>query len=142
MLPKIFDSANISALHEVVHFTQSRHSVLAGNVANWDTPGYRVRDLSTETFQQRLREAMELRAGLVSGGGPSEPMSLGNATNPQDPIRQVRESLEHILYHDESNVSLEHQVTEIAKNQYLHNVAVAILGSQYRLLQTAISERV
>lgn len=136
MLPSLFDSANISGLHEVLHFTQARHNVLAGNVANWDTPGYRVRDLSTETFQQQLKAAFE------AGSHRAEQMSLGAATDPNAPIRQVRESLEHVLYHDDSNVSLEHQVTEIAKNQYLHNVAVAILGSQYRLLQTAISERV
>ena len=33
-------------------FTEARHSVLAGNVANLDTPGYKTRDLSVETFQK------------------------------------------------------------------------------------------
>jgi hypothetical protein len=30
----------------------------------------------------------------------------------------------------------------VAKNQFLHNLTVSIMNSQFRLLQTAISERV
>ena len=57
-------------------------------------------------------------------------------------MRQVRDSLKDILYHDDSNVGMEKQVTEISKNQALHNLAITIMTSQYRLLQSAISERV
>ena len=131
----MFNSTTIPALQQVINFTEARHGVLAGNVANWDTPGYRVRDLSVETFQNRLKEALIEEQDAT--------VSLSEwATGPQDPMRRVRESMEHVLYHDESNVSLEHQVTEISKNQYMHNVAVAILRSQFQLLQSAISERV
>jgi flagellar basal body rod protein FlgB len=38
-------------------------------------------------------------------------------------------------------VGIEQQVAEMAKNQTRHNLALAILGSQFRLLQAAISER-
>jgi flagellar basal-body rod protein FlgB len=53
----------------------------------------------------------------------------------------VRESLKGILFHDESNDSLEHQVAEINKNQVQHNLAITVLSSQFRLLQAAITER-
>ena len=38
-------------LEQVVNFTEARHGVLAGNIANLDTPGYKTRDLSPELFQ-------------------------------------------------------------------------------------------
>ena len=60
MLPGLFQSTNIPALAESVNFAQARHNVLVGNVANANTPGYRVRDLSVETFQQKLKEAIEM----------------------------------------------------------------------------------
>jgi flagellar basal-body rod protein FlgB len=102
-----------------------------------DTPGYRVRDLSLETFQERLQDAIAARTA------PNEIVSPGNARHdPTDPMRHVRESMKTILFLDGSNVGIEQQVTEIAKNQYLHNLAVSIMSSQFRLLQTAISERV
>ena len=40
------------------------------------------------------------------------------------------------------NVDMESQVTEMVKNQIQHNMAMAILTDQFRLLQTAISEKV
>ncbi len=50
--------------------------------------------------------------------------------------------METIQFLDDSNVGIEQQVTEIAKNQFLHNMAISIMNSQFRLLQVAISERV
>ena len=108
-----------------------------GNVANLDTPGYRVRDLSVETFQERLREAMEARRQQ------QKPASLGYLRpDPDEAMRRVRDSLKSILYHDDSDVGIEQQVLEISKNQYMHNVAISIMASQFRLLQAAIAERV
>ena len=131
----MFNSTTIPTLQQVIQFTEARHGVLAGNVANWGTPGYRVRDLSVETFQNRLKEALVEEQDAV--------VSLSEwAAGPQDSMRQVRESMEHVLHHDGSNVSLEHQVAEISKNQYMHNVAVAIRRSQFQLLQAAVGERV
>ena len=137
MLPNILNASTIPFLQETVNFTQARHNVLAGNIANLDTPGYKVRDLSVDTFQQRLKAAMEARHTK------QEPVSPGIVDAPADePMRQVRESLKNILYHDDSNVSLEHQITEITKNQMLHNTAITIMTQQFRLLQAAVSERV
>src|SRR4030042_4347215 len=59
MLSSLFSSTTIPVLEQVVNFTEARHGVLAGNIANLDTPGYRTRDLSPELFQQRLQKAIE-----------------------------------------------------------------------------------
>jgi flagellar basal-body rod protein FlgB len=37
---------------------------------------------------------------------------------------------------------MEHQVTEMAKNQHMHQMAVSLMRNHFRILQTAISERV
>ncbi len=137
MLPTLFDSSTIPMLQEVVNFSEARHNVLAGNIANVDTPGYRVRDLSVDTFQERLKEAISAREVQ------KESMSRGiHQSKPGDPMRDVRDSLKSILYLDNSDVGMEQQVTEIAKNQIMHNLAVSIMSSQFRLLEVAISERV
>ena len=59
MLSSMFQSTTIPVLQEVVRFAQARHTVLAGNIANLDTPGYKVRDLSVEDFQGRLEAAIQ-----------------------------------------------------------------------------------
>ncbi|NLX55975.1 MAG: flagellar basal body rod protein FlgB [Planctomycetaceae bacterium] len=137
MLPNLFNNTTIPVLQEVLSFSQARHNVLAGNIANADTPGYLVRDLSVDTFQERLKEALTRQAA------PRE-FTLGDVADrePDDAMREVRDSLKTILFLDGSNVGIEQQVTEVAKNQYLHNLTVSIMNSQFRLLQAAISERV
>jgi len=62
MFDGMFDNSMLPMLEQVVTFTQARHGVLAGNIANLDTPGYRSRDLSPALFQERLKDAeRELR---------------------------------------------------------------------------------
>jgi len=139
MLQGMFQSNLVPVLEEVAKFAQARHAVLAGNLANLDTPGYRVRDLSLEDFQGRLREAIEQRRG------PPPFQSPGHVHEEPAEARylaQVAENAKTILYHDGSNVSLEQQVTAMARNQMQHNLALAIISHQFRQLQAAVSERV
>jgi flagellar basal-body rod protein FlgB len=139
MFSGLFDNTTVPVLQEVASFAQARHHVLAGNIANADTPGYRVRDLSVDTFQQRLRDLIDSRRY-----GSEEVHSPGRTHVSQegDELRKVRESLKSVEFLDRSDVGMEQQVTEVAKNQYLHNMTLSIMNSQFRLLQTAISERV
>src|SRR5918992_376592 len=61
MLSSIFQSSSLPVLEQVVNFTEARHGVLAGNIANLDTPGYKTRDLSPALFEERLKEAVETK---------------------------------------------------------------------------------
>jgi flagellar basal-body rod protein FlgB len=141
MLPNLFSNTTIPVLEQVVNFSQARHNVLAGNVANMDTPGYRVRDLSTETFQTRLKEAIEVKRARPATS--SHVVSPGEwKPTAAEAMENVKESMKSILYHDDSNDGLDQQVAEIIKNQTQHNTAIAVMRSQFSLLQSAISERV
>jgi len=144
MLPSLFDSSSLPVLEQVVNFTQARHGVLAGNIANLDTPGYRTRDLSPVEFQNRLKEAIEARRQAAISPTYAINAQLAGRTpaTGHDGMDQVRESLKSILYHDNSDVSIESQITEISKNQALHNLALSIMTAQFRLLRAAVSERV
>jgi flagellar basal-body rod protein FlgB len=137
VIPQLFNATTLPALQEVVGFAQARHDVLAGNVANYGTPGYKVRDLSLDNFQERLRDAIDVRDKKTEPLSPGVIQPAGNGE-----MTRVREAFKDVLYHDQTNVSLEHQVNEISKNQLLHSMAITVMTSQFRLLQTAISERV
>ena len=157
MFQGIFRSSTIPVLEQVVQFTQARHEVLAGNVANLGTPGYVARDLSTEDFQSRLRGAIEARhqgpavrspgEALLSPGElgaiPGELGVIAGELGPEraDPVAEVAKDPRSILFHDESDNAMELQVTEMVKNQLQHNTAMAIMASQFRLLQAVVSER-
>jgi flagellar basal-body rod protein FlgB len=136
-------------LEQVVKFTEARHGVLAGNIANLDTPGYRCQDLSPETFQKQLREAVQAkqRGRNASPGESMDPewardAALDSARNRGvERMRTAAESARGMLRHDDNNASLEEQVTEIAKNQSQHNLALGLMRAQFSLLRAAITER-
>lgn len=136
MLSSMFQSTTIPVLEQAVNFAQARHTVLAGNIANLDTPGYKVRDLSVEDFQQRLQTAIERRSRPREFSSPGESGGWHGRN-----LAEISKNPKTILYHDKSNVGVEHQVTEMVKNQLQHNLALSLLSSQLRLLQAAVSER-
>ena len=145
----MFNSTTVPILEEVLCFAQKRHNILAGNIANLDTPGYRVRDLSLEDFQERLSEAIRARDKRRSASPAEQFISPGEMGYPGSPapareaaMAEVAKDPKTILYHDQSNVGIEHQVTEMVKNQMQHNLALTIMNNQFRLLQAAISERI
>ncbi len=133
----ILNANTVPVLEQVVNFAQKRHSILATNIANQRVPGYKGRDLNVDRFQDVLAEAIERK------NNPNAPISQNLVhTKNGDPMREVESSLNGILFHDESNLDIEKQVAELSKNQTMHNTALAIMESQFRLLSVAISERV
>lgn len=157
MTPDPFAGSTLPVLEQVVQFTQARHGVLAGNLANLNTPGYKSRDLSPERFQESLKTAIESTRKTRSPGeslvlGPLAPGGQGLASLDDDGVgfgrldaeslAGVKESMKSVVYHDGRDVSLESQVTQISKNQSLHNLAITLMSSQFRLMRSAISETV
>ena len=144
MLSSMFESSSIPLLEQVVNFTEKRHGVLAGNIANLNTPGYRTRDLSPELFQQRLKEALESRhqpTTTTDGYGKYSTLSP-SAGHRAGALEQVADSMKSILRHDNVDVGMEQQISAMMKNQSQHNLAIGIMSAQFRLLRAAITERV
>ncbi len=135
MLPAMFNSSSIPVLEQVVNFTEARHNILAGNIANIDTPGYRAADLSPVQFQSRLKEAIATHQQQAAN--PELPTG---AAEPE-PFGKLRETMNSLVYHDDNNVDLEQQVAELTKNQMQHNLALSLMTKQFSLLEAVISER-
>ncbi len=144
----MFSNPTLKSLEQTIAFAERRHTILAGNVANADTPGYRTRDLSVDAFQTSLRDAIQadrresemspgLRLSLVGSTVAATKPSFADAKNVA--MENVRDSMKQIVYNDGSDDSLEMQVTQIAKNQSMHTTAIALMKSQFRQLQMAIT---
>ena len=140
MIANLFDSTTIPVLQQVVDFSQTRHTVLAGNIANMDTPGYKVRDLSVNDFQSRLQQAIEMRHEPPSSFEGVSPGEIGLSGS--EPLAEIAKNSKTILHHDQNNVGIESQVTEMVKNQMQHNMALSIMVEQFHLLESAISGNV
>lgn len=126
MLTSVVDTGELRVLENVVRFTEARHEILANNIANIDTPGYKVKDLDVAAFQKDLQRAANARQN-----GQLD-------TNQQDPQEDLDQ---YLLFHDRTNHSIEKQMTAMTKNGVLHKVAVELLRTRYGLLERAVSLR-
>jgi len=133
----IFNATVVPVTEQVVNFNEARQSLLAGNIANYDTPFYRGRDLDVDTFKHKLAGAIERKHRPPGPVYTKYPLKNSNS-----PAGEIWPADIPILYHDNNNVGMEYQVTEMAKNNIEFNTALNIMRHQMLLLQTAISERV
>jgi len=123
MIGNIFDTSGIATLERTVSVTAARHEVLANNIANIDTPGYKVRDLDVSAFQKHLKQA--IAQGRSAG--------TGAAGQTKTDFHQ------YLLFHDGNNRSIEKQMTAMAKNGMTNKIAVELLRTRYQLLDRAIA---
>lgn len=141
------ETRTLSLLEKVAVFSQKRQEVLAGNIANISTPGYRTRDLPVGDFQQALNKAIDLRK-------PSPP-SLGDELMPRQATRDMVENVfkselflaqerkpGDLTFQDSANRSIETEVMEMTRNSLTQAAAIELLTAQFRMTEAVISGRV
>ena len=141
-LSSIFDRGAGAMAQQVASFAEARHAVLADNIANIDTPGYKARDLPVVEFQQMLARAAEesRRTGgpLRLSGSENIDVSLDGHID----FKAVEREQNNLLFHDQGNRSIEKEMSELVKNTLLHRVAIEVLRKQNETLEAAIRERI
>src|ERR1700733_4566523 len=116
-------------LEQMLRFTETRQNLIADNIANVSTPGYKQKDLSVDRFQQLLRERVDQQE--TSGPG---------AVQFDDISAEVENPAPGILFHDGNNRSMEQLMTDNAKNALMHNLVVELLRRQYQTMSMALKE--
>jgi len=147
MIDRLFDSSTIPLLLKTAAFTERRHEVLAGNIANASTPDYRTRDLPVAQFQSALQEAVARKRPVDSAGekawsfaAASDPAD-GTDPFPQSLFRALESSRGTVTFQDGNNRSIEQEVMEITKNSLMQTLAIEVMNAQFSRLQAVISER-
>ena len=144
MINGLFDYGAMPTLERVIQFTQNRHSVLTDNIANLSTPYYKPKDLSPESFQSELRDAIDRRRQSPNPTAGSlelyDTRQLRFRSDGIDP--QPQHTNEGILFHDQNNRDLERTMQHLAENTLTHNSAVEVLRNEFAILLTAIRENV
>lgn len=147
----LFESSTLSLLEKVATFGERRHEVLAGNIANINTPNYRMRDLPVAEFQKALKQAVEQQRDASQINSPRSLQTNSAAANrsssieelfPDQLFQAVQSPAGNITSQDGNNRSVEQEMMKLTKNNMVQNVAIELMRAQYGLLQAAISERV
>lgn len=132
----IVGSGGIDALEQVLIMTHERHKVLADNIANIDTPGYRTRDIDTAAFEKELAKAIHRSQKNNPNVGR---LSLDPAGSREF---AAPSKLRRLVFHDGNNRSVEDLMVEMSKNSIQQSQAAALLRNQLNLLRVVVSENV
>ncbi len=106
-------------LAALLDLTHARHTLLAANVANADTPGYRRRDVD---FVQSLER-------LLDGAAGTDRLSA----------RIVVREDESPGRRDGNNVKIDEELSLLLQNALLYRMATQILSSRIGLMRRALN---
>ena len=140
LIESLISRGAVPVLEQVIAFTEARQELLANNISNFDTIGYKARDLDVGGFVDALTDAVERREKR----GVGEPLRMKSSGTLQWDrqgrlnARPVEIKDSNILFHDDNNRFVEKQMSDMAENGLLHNVAVELLRGQYSQLQMAL----
>ena len=107
----------LSQLEQFLSVTGKRETVIAANMANIDTPGYRTQDLD---FQQALQQAAQASPG----------------TTPSLSTHKVHGLLERP---DGNNVDLDRESLLLAQSQLNYQLGTQLVKSHFHQLLSAIN---
>jgi flagellar basal-body rod protein FlgB len=130
-IERLLNQGNAPLLAQVVKFAAARHELLAENIANIDTVGYRQKDLSVERFRRQLVKRVEDRRRHGPRGVTFDDIAMEQ----ENPVRGI-------LFHDGNNRSMEQLASDVAKNALMHNLAIELLRKQYMAMEMALKERI
>lgn len=157
--------SNALGLHpEYLEFRAARAEVLAGNIANADTPGYKSRDLTFSASgraSNSFSDVFQKELTLFASRGASGPQSSSAVTHPQhfsigDNVsalkrrgqsgEQVRQAEFREFYRtptqqpglDGNSVDVQRESVEFAQNALDFSVSFRLLNSKFSGLSKAI----
>lgn len=117
-------------------FVAQRQKVLAENIANADTPGYRPKDLRKPDFQKMALDARDNTPRPTV----THPGHIQASLPDRGPFREVRERKSFETSPDGNRVVLEEQVEQLSRGRGQYNVALSLFKKNLAMLKAALGK--
>jgi len=132
VVKSILSSPQESVLEQALGAAALRHKVIANNIANVNTPGFKKSDV---VFEDKLAEAMSgKKATLARTHAKHLPGRQGGSFDPAI-ITDKTTSLRT----DGNNVDIDAEMANVAKNTIYYDAVAQQLGRYFTNLKSAIS---
>lgn len=152
MFDRLMSGSNVPALERAMQFGAARHAIIANNIANWETPGFRPGDVDVKAFQAQLDQAVsEQQARLMDGVADDDTSAAdgGLALAGSEQVVVGPDGLElrpdpigdGILFHDGNDRNVERILQSLTENLMAFRFAATMMRKQFQSIDTAIRER-
>ena len=133
---RIFDQT-IQLLERTLDLRSARQRVIASNLANEETPGYRASELN---FMDQLRSAHQGRVAVVLAATQPRHFGLHGPQGVQAIAGKLNEVPAGDLPLDANSVNLELEMAKLSDNAMQYNTAATILAKKFHGLLNVIRE--
>ncbi len=136
MTINIFDD-QFKFISQSLNLRAKRNTILASNIANRETPGYRAQDL---VFEKELKQALHSQ----EEGSLRRTNERHYSGIPPKDLEQVNGDIIKTYNEDPgmdgNTVDLDKEMTKLAENQLLYKANITALNWKLRLLKLSIQE--
>ncbi len=124
----------IDQIKQAMDVISRRQQLVASNVGNIDTPGYRAVDMD---FDKALQEATGTEASLPMLHGSARHLDGGTAAD----LGSLAHEVEGLAMRpDGNNVSLDREMMNLAATKHRYEVSASLVRQRIRLMRYAIGE--
>jgi flagellar basal-body rod protein FlgB len=129
------DDKTIQALATSMNFRQMRQEVIAANIANADTPGYKAKRVD---FEAALARALDIDGHLSMQTSDKRHFNVGSGgfDNLQP---EIYEDPNGIVSEDGNTVDRDQELARMAENKILFDASVQLLNKKLGLKRYAIT---
>lgn len=117
---------SIKLLENLIIYGAKRHGVLLSNIANVDTPNYKVKDL----VFPKLIEEEKLRLEVTH----EQHIQI----EPQKELKEEVVELPNESWEDKNNVEIDKEVAKITENSILYQSGLQLLSSRIKMFKNAL----
>jgi len=133
-----FEDAGMVSMERFMDLAVRRQKLIASNLSNVDTPGYKTVDID---FEQELQAQMAGSAGQGITMVVTDTRHLPTSSGSQGGLSaQAREVEGLTLRNDLNNVNIDREMSELSTNAMKFSAVSQMIAGKFRTLKAAITE--
>lgn len=115
-----------------------RQGVIANNIANLNTPGFKANRVN---FEDELRRALMKEEEMESITTHPGHIKFGGKPDLVDVSPEIVGTQDLIYRNDDSSVDLDYEITQMAKNSMMYEALATIISSKFKLIDSVIRSK-
>lgn len=137
MIDKLITSDTTKLMEKALDAASLRNAVIANNLANIDTPGFKRSDVR---FEEELARALSKSGGITGKRTREEHIPIG-ARPATEVSARVEMQNDISVRNDGNNVDIDREMAALAKNTILYNALIQEISGEFQKLKTVINGR-
>jgi flagellar basal-body rod protein FlgB len=128
-------TSNLGLREKALDAAWVRNEVIAQNIANVDTPGYKRSSVSFEEYLDNASGKKSFKGNTTD----RRHIPIGKNSR-KARIRVTRDNSELSSRLDGNNVDIEYEMAQLAKNDIRYNTLIQSISGAYQRIRTVINE--